>query len=698
MNFQLKPAKCFVRRKLLLILVFVFANATTIPAQTLATGFAANDSGIVSTIQGLEMSAETRLAACEMVGDVQSRALDGGMLEYGRLLRHKDGHECHLVERFTLTNAGIRWDIEILGKGAPWSTAINTQLTWKNADALTWWTTWGDPRPDAPPGDRSGAPQASAWWQDPLVSMPFKKARFRYGGNDQFDPRAFSIPIISVMNAQNDTGISVVASPEDLLFQLDLHVEQTGEMTLSRTKHRITEGHSIAFSLDLITHEADWRGGLAWMTGRYPAYFDPPNPRVQEMAGCGGYSSKTDALDVERLNRMAFKVNWKASFDFPYMGMFIPPVPDATTEWTTFEKKTQTIEQMREEMCHFTDPGFYVLNYFNVTEFGNDIQYPAPARKAVKDEDLWKNPNDFLYALLNDAILLDDNNGKPHFSWEGCIAMDPGDPVYQEFLVEQAQRHVDLLPEGAGICIDRMDWLQKYNARFDDGRCWVNDKPARSLVIGWNEIMPRIATIMHDNDRVIYGNPHYRRLDLVRYMDGIYDEFGQVGLSMNLCSFLALRKPVMAWTIVTPELRQAPDAYFQRHLHMGAFLTAPLPGNDHTIRPSDGMEQHYFDYGPLLEALRGKQWLFKPHVVKVAGNTAKANIFQVPEGYVIPVTFGGNATLAQVIIRHLNAVDGQATVIHPGEKDWAPLPLEVEGDEIVLNVPLSRGCAMVRLQ
>ncbi len=35
--------------------------------------------------------------------------------------------------------------------------------------------------------------------------------------------------------------------------------------------------------------------------------------------------TKTD-LDVETLNKMAFVFNWKASFDFPYMGMFLPPV------------------------------------------------------------------------------------------------------------------------------------------------------------------------------------------------------------------------------------------------------------------------------------------------------------------------------------------------------------------------------------
>ncbi|NQV34683.1 MAG: hypothetical protein HQ515_18460 [Phycisphaeraceae bacterium] len=646
--------------------------------------------------------AETNLLGCKMLGEVRTQNLDRGGVEYRKEFRQqKEGHQCSLIERFIPTDQGIHWEIEVRGHGAPWSTAIETNLQWKQPDALTWWAAWGDSQPDAQGGVRKEASKEVGWWSDPLVPASFARARFFYGGQSHAQTQAFCIPMVSVLDAKIDKGISLVLSPKDLILNLEVNVTAEGKMTLSRTSHRMTADQPVRFSMDLIWHEADWRSGLGWMATQYPQFFDPPNARVQQMAGCGAYSSHARDLNVERLRRMAFKMNWKASFDFPYMGMFIPPVPDATTEWIDFKSKPTSISRMRQDIRCFTDNDFHVLCYFNVTEFGNYIQYPPPARKAVRDEDLWKDPNDYVYSVLKDAILTRAGEGKPIGSWEGCIAMDPGDPVYQRFLVEQAKRHVELLPGSSGICIDRMDWLRFYNPRFDDGVSWANGKPARSLVTSWHEIIPKISAVMHDNNKVIYCNPHYRRLDLVRHIDGIYDEFGQMGHSMNLCALLALRKPIMAWTIMVPEFEQAPDEYFQRHLHMGAYLTVPMLGNDHTILPSENVDQMYFDYAPLLEALQGKQWVLASHAVAVADNTAKANLFEVPGGYVVPVTFGGESKQARVVLRHLHKQSGQdsfqAQVIHPGRTDWTPLMLKETSNGVTIEVPLERGCAMVKI-
>ena len=86
-------------------------------------------------------------------------------------------------------------------------------------------------------------------------------------------------------------------------------------------------------------------------------------------------------------------------------------------------------------------------------------RYPPPPRRAASDADLWKNANDFLFYQVGDAILR-GGDGKPIGSWEGCVAMDPGEPVYQKFLLDQARRHIEKLPETSGICIDRLDWLR----------------------------------------------------------------------------------------------------------------------------------------------------------------------------------------------------------------------------------------------
>ena len=68
------------------------------------------------------------------------------------------------------------------------------------------------------------------------------------------------------------------------------------------------------------------------------------------------------------------------------------------------------------------------------------------------------------------------------------MVVDPGDPAYQKFLLEQAQRHLDRLPDSAGICMDRMDWLRYYNFCADDGVSWIGGRPVRSLYRSWRAI------------------------------------------------------------------------------------------------------------------------------------------------------------------------------------------------------------------
>ena len=49
----------------------------------------------------------------------------------------------------------------------------------------------------------------------------------------------------------------------------------------------------------------------------------------------------------------------------------------------------------------------------------------------------------------------------------------------------------------------------------------------------------------------------------------------------------------------------------------------------------------YLDYGPLLDAMRGRKWVLAAHCVEAVEPGVKVNLFQMPGGYVLPVTFGG---------------------------------------------------------
>ena len=180
--------------------------------------------------------------------------------------------------------------------------------------------------------------------------------------------------------------------------------------------------------------------------------------------------------------------------------------------------------------------GFYVLSYFNVNEFGAHVTWPLPPRKAVRDEDLWKDCHDFLGVKLPSAILRIPEHsplkalagsiyprsrpGGCYFTWEDGIVMDCGDTAYRDFLLDQARRHIELLPPSSGICIDRLDWMRLYNDRADDGE---NGRgPARPLPAGLLERPDGPSRAAHapggQGDLV---NNHDKRLNLLRHVDGL---------------------------------------------------------------------------------------------------------------------------------------------------------------------------------
>ncbi len=626
------------------------------------------------------------------------------------------------VETFSIAANGIRWQVEWQSQTeTTFTVPLQTLCTAEEVSSARFWTAWGDPDQTRP---TQNAGKVYKEWRDPLQNRNFRDLHLVYGGHHWLGG-GFALPMFSVLYPDKDTGWSLVASPLDTLLNLALLTTSQGQCMLIRSDYRLQKNKTLRFNMNLIPHEADWRPALAWMKNQYPGFFDPPNVNAGQVAGCGLYSSYEGPFDVEKYHRMGGLVNWKASFDFPYMGMFIPPINDTQQKWQRFriDKKQPitltSIEQMARYSAAMKSKGFHVLNYFNVTEFGADILYPAPAYK--RPAELWQNANAFLHERLHNAILFgSQHNGPtaggwgdrtpeqhmqpqagvqdhPYFTWGTAIVTDCADPAYADFLLDQAQRHLDMFPQADGICIDRMDWLAEYNSRRDDGVSWIGDRPAASLYFSWLGLLDRMGPLWHDANKVIFCNPHINRLELMKQIDGIYNEFGQIGYNLNLSAFLAINKPYLAWTASVADLQNDPDGYLQHHLYVGAFPTAPFPGNDHTIEPDPWAEKYYLDYGPLFRLLVGKKWVLTPHAVEVTDYKAKANIFQTDANYVIPVIHGLEASV-QIVIKGISAEKLiSCTATYPGDLPQRQLPVFVEKDQMRMQVPLQRRCAVVVL-
>jgi len=112
------------------------------------------------------------------------------------------------------------------------------------------------------------------------------------------------------------------------------------------------------------------------------------------------------------------------------------------------------------------------------------------------------------------------------------------------------------------------------------------------------------------------------------------------------------------------------------------------------------VDSQYFAYGPLLDAMRGKKWVLEPHCVAVEHAAAKINLFAVAGGYVMPVTFGDRTATVRVRLQNLPGLSVRDTceVLYPEVEKWTPLTIAAEKGTLVLDVPLERGCALVRFQ
>ncbi len=698
---------------------------------------------------------ETELAGCRVEGPVESAEEKGGGVRFKKRLLCETAREqkaLRLVEAFNPTPDSVHWEMELDGEGSPWSTAIETRLHFPDVKTKQFWTAWGDPRPDA---DVEPAWDADPSWQDPLVPTEFPDRTFWYGaayyrpdkpriGVPQTFRDVFCIPLATVIESKPDVGLTLALSPEDVLLEMTLKTSASGDVTFSRLFRRISEEKPVRFSMDLMGHEGDWRGGMRWMTSRYAHFFNPPMPSAERLAGTGAYSSYEGPLEAAKLKRMAFTVNWKASFDFPYQGMFIPPVGD-DQEWKRGYPKsesppydlgpTTSIRQMADYSRRMRAIGLDVLNYYNAAEFGMNIVYPPPPRKAQSEADLWKDPNDLLHAKFEGALIYRPTNEAPTPGgpaqpdpWVRAaysnVVLDCGEPSWENFLLDQARKLIEKIPDSAGVCFDRLDWIRLYNFRRDDGVTWYGG-PARSGVSSWKDLMDKLAPIEHTAGQAIFLNNLISRIDVLRHADGLFSELAYWGGNLNLTALSGVRKPAIGWVFGEYTLKQLAqqrksgsretgwvfgegspqadaDAFLQKFVYLGVIPMAPYPQNDHSLLPSPRADAMYLDYGPIFEALRGRKWVFLPHAISVAGASAKVNLFQTPKGYLAPVMLAGSATEVTLTIQGipeiLSGKKMRCELIHPGETEWKACEISKTSTAISLDVPIHRGSALVRLQ
>lgn len=708
----------------LIICCLVFSGSAKAQPAKLQVEFSA--SGIVLQLGGGQNAAPQKivlsntLGQCHEIGAAKKQRINRREYRIEKTLEQlHDQSRYSMVERFTQTTYGLHVTLELTALEHDGGTSIITSLQIpQDKGAARIWTAWS-----APP-EAIGKAQSNDEWTDPLQPASIANATYYYGAppfesnhtGESFIPfqnDLFCLPMITAFPAKAKSGITLALSPRDQLIDLVLHLQENGSIQMERRYNRISTARALTLSYDIVLHEPRWQGGIAWMTTHYPDFFKPVNPLANAMAGTAAYAAYAkESLDFDtaRMKKMAFSVNWQASFDFPYMGLFLPPL-QGDEKWKRYGGGEISVNEMNRYAQAYRNKGCYVLNYFNVTEFGAAIQFPPKKEPATPGQPVWLDPTRYLYASFPDAILprttksITDRTlqasglAVPYFTWGDGIAMDCGDSSYRRFLLQQLKRHIREIPSASGICIDRLDWLRMINEKADDGITWFEGRPARSLISSWKRILPEIAGELHQANKVLFVNNHTKRIDLLQGVDGIFDEFTYSGAALNLTAFLCLSKTALGWTDNAETIRrQGGDHFFQKYLYMGVFPMCPFPMNDHSITTSQDMDQYYLDYGPLLSKLKGKEWVLDAGLVTIQKQAAAINLFKVQEGYAIPIVYGKekNITLDLQANDHWKP-SLECLVYYPGDENPLPMKLQKKGNHYQLTVCLKRNCALVLL-
>jgi len=654
------------------------------------------------------LTGETILEGCNTEGPVTARRLDGGGAEFSSRLLGPDKREFSLVQRFLAAQESVRWEIEITSSGEPWTVPIATKLQWPLPDDAQFWTSWlgGDDL-----------------WKDPLQPQPMSKCSWvcSWAYGPYAGVGGFCIPLASLMEEKGDMGLSLVLSPEDPILELTLMSDGEGGFSFRRANTRLGQGRTVKLAVDLVAHEADWRGGLRWMVRRYESFFEPPNAKVQEMAGTGAYSGWNGPIDVGRLKQMAFTAMWEAAFDWPYMGMYFPPVEGAETWWSAgYDSSGDRLPELMHQLSYRTlndrartmhKDGFYYLSYLNFDAWGwTDVYSLKAVNRNIPEKYSWMDATTYLQEKTADGIWRDENGKEANLG--GLVVMDSDGLNYQADLLQQVRRAMEMIPDASGFAVDRIWWgvdlttggARPINYGADDLVGWYKGRPGRHICVSFRETLSKLGPLIHGAGKVILYNPCMcYRLDLMREVDGFFGETWptQHGYTcLNGTGFLALRKPGILWTDNSSTLNPDPDAYFQRHLHMGVYPMVPYPKNDHSITPDPEADAKYLEYGPLMVAMRGKKWVLEPHCIEVEEGRAKANLFTVPGGWVAPITFGPNDGTAKVVLRNLRVrtAEMHCDALLPGVQQPQVVRTTFRDGALELQVPLKRGCAMVRIR
>jgi hypothetical protein len=102
-----------------------------------------------------------------------------------------------------------------------------------------------------------------------LGSIQYNSGAFAHFGEHVDD--SLTVPLVTVMRASDDSGFTLLLSPDDLTPELLLRIDGS-QVILARLFQRLKPGATppLAFTMLIRAHAADWRPALKFWVDSFP--------------------------------------------------------------------------------------------------------------------------------------------------------------------------------------------------------------------------------------------------------------------------------------------------------------------------------------------------------------------------------------------------------------------------------------------
>jgi hypothetical protein len=382
------------------------------------------------------------------------------------------------------------------------------------------------------------------------------------------------------------------------------------------------------------SHPACWRPALGWVYSKYRKYFDadPSFYRWDGVYGFG-YPFMKDSLTPEELQKdyatmHASGVRWEELHGhFPWYGLMIPPPAVKTWSCHSHPVPGTTLNRAKiEAHCKLArENGVGTFLYYNVTESEHEYaekNFPSCIARAESGKPI---------GAFRAEQYPDERSGL-------LMNSDPTS-AFGQHMIQQAKDMVEAYPDAAGFFWDVFGRGYMFDFAHDDGITMVDGKPAYYPEFMYQRLMrEHIRPLLRSKGMLITANKPVT-VASCEGVDGVmaYESAPEVENPAWIAaqSFLGLNRHVM---IISQSEEHDPEMAFLQCLRYGMFYSyaGPVPGQDKGVPPEevDAREALAKRYGPFIQLLRGKKWIFHPRALELPKYT-DGNIFRLRDGRVM---------------------------------------------------------------